>query len=317
MKKTIIFLTVMCISFSNVFAEEETVEDLRWSFLQEQHKENMLLAEQGNADAQYKLVFNYAAGKGVEADVEKAVYWLKKSASNDNPRAQLDLGIYHLAGGKKGIPKDDNKAIYWIKKSAEQGYSEAQAHLSVEYVLGETVEKDIKKSVFWTKKASEGGVASAQYRLGRMYLYGHDVLMDKEKGIYWLEKSANQDYVDSQKALAEHYLTGDLKKTADDGLYWLKKAAKLGDSGSQLEAGRYYNLAKKDYKESAKWLSMASDQDNKEAQGMLAGMYIFGKGVEKNMSKAKELIKKAFESNDSDVKERAKKKWEEFELWKY
>ena len=46
-------------------------------------------------------------------------------------------------------------------------------------------------------------------------------------------------------------------------------------------------------------------------------MYIFGKGVEKDMKKAKELIEKSYESNNPDIKERAKKKWEEFELWKY
>ncbi len=317
MKKIIIFLAIIGISSSNVFGIEEGRLELRKEFLQDQHEKTMLLAEQGDADAQYKLVFNYAGGRGVEADMGKAVFWLKKSAKSGNAEAQLDLGIKHYIGSTKGIPKDDNKAIDWIQKSAEQGNAEAQDHLSIEYALGEIVEKDMKKVIFWLKKASKGGVASSQHRLGVMYLYGHDMLMDKKKGLYWLKNSANQDYIDSQKALAEHYLTGDLEKTAADGLYWLKKAAKLGDSGSQLEAGRYYNLVKKDYSESAKWLSMASDQDNKEAQGMLAGMYIFGKGVEKNMSKAKELIEKAYESNNLDIKERAKKKWEEFELWKY
>ena len=316
MKKIIILLAIIGVSFSSVFALEDRGLKPSKEFLQEQHNKNLLLAEQGDADAQYKLSINYS-GVSDWVDIKKSIFWLKQSANNGNADAQYEMGLLHYTGANSTIPKDYNKALDWIKKSIKHGNARAQGFLATEYALGGLVEKDKKKEIYWLKEASKGGDAESQHFLGRMYLYGHDMLMDKKKGLYWLKNSANQDYIDSQKALAEHYLTGDLEKTADDGLYWLKKAAKLGDSNSQFEAGRYYNLAEKDYSESVKWLSMASDQDNKEAQGMLAGMYIFGKGVEKNLSKAKELIEKAYESNDLDIKERAKKKWEEFELWKY
>jgi len=46
-------------------------------------------------------------------------------------------------------------------------------------------------------------------------------------------------------------------------------------------------------------------------------MYIYGVGTNKDMSKAKGLIEKAFESNNIDIRDRAAKTWKEFELWKY
>ena len=46
-------------------------------------------------------------------------------------------------------------------------------------------------------------------------------------------------------------------------------------------------------------------------------MYKNGKGVLKDMTKAKYWIKKAYENLDTFVRKKAKEFWEEYELWKY
>ena len=50
-------------------------------------------AEQGNAEAQYKLGICYFLGRGVEKDPAKAVRWFKKAAEQGHANAQLLLNI--------------------------------------------------------------------------------------------------------------------------------------------------------------------------------------------------------------------------------
>jgi len=62
-------------------------------------------AEQGNADAQFKLAeMLYALGDGVPKDRTEAVKWLRKKAEQGNADAQFGLGWMYHDG--KGVPKD-------------------------------------------------------------------------------------------------------------------------------------------------------------------------------------------------------------------
>ena len=215
MKKIIIFLTIIGISSSNVFGIEEGRLELRKEFLQDQHEKTMLLAEQGDADAQYKLVFNYAGGRGVEADMDKAIFWLKKSAKSGNSDAQLDLGIKHYIGKTEGILKDDNKSIEWIKKSAEQENAKAQGRLSTEYALGEIVEKDMVLATYWLKKAANSGNSDAQYNLAYRYHDGDLVEPDPVKKVEWSTKSAEQGHLLAQNFLAVLYFSNNYNVQED------------------------------------------------------------------------------------------------------
>jgi len=71
------------------------------------------------------LVYNN--GDGVDKDINKAIYWFKKSVERGTSNAQYNLAIIYQYGD--GIDKDNDKAIYWYKKSAEQGNQNAQNKL--------------------------------------------------------------------------------------------------------------------------------------------------------------------------------------------
>ena len=75
----------------------------------------------------------------------------------------------------------------------------------------------------------------------------------------------------------------------------------------------------KDYKQAVKWYQKAADQGGADAQHNLGVMYAYGKGVLKDLSKAKYWIKKAYENPDASAStlELAEKAWNELELWKY
>ena len=98
-------------------------------------KEWSLLAEQGDAVAQFNLGWTYSTGEGV--------------------------------------PQDNTEAFEWYRKSAEQGYAAAQYNLALMYDNGTGVPQDYAQAVEWYRKAAGQGNAAAQYNLGLMYANGY------------------------------------------------------------------------------------------------------------------------------------------------
>ena len=146
-------------------------------------------AEQGDADAQYKLGRCYYEGKGVEEDKEEAVKWYTKAAEQGNADAQYKLGEYYgcFWGGKC----DMEEAFKWYTKAAELGNADAMTELGRCYEYDWGVEKDKKEAVKWYRKAVEQGNAQAMYELGRCY---QDDQEDYEEALKWYLKAAEHGW---------------------------------------------------------------------------------------------------------------------------
>ena len=86
---------------------------------QDQVKDLLRLAEQGNGKAQYVLGAIYYAGKGVKKDYKKAVKWTRLAAEQGNSKGQYNLGSLYLNG--RGVRKDYIKAYMWVSLSGMQG----------------------------------------------------------------------------------------------------------------------------------------------------------------------------------------------------
>lgn len=123
-------------SFSGAFGQENSIK--KWNDIHYSKKcmvSNVArsfewyqkLAEQGDAEAQYKLGNMYCDGKGVEKDFEKAVKWYKKAAVQGHARAQFSLGLAYE------IELEEKKAIEWYEKAAELGEIKAQERLVYGY----------------------------------------------------------------------------------------------------------------------------------------------------------------------------------------
>ena len=89
-------------------------------------------AEQGNAEAQYKLGLMYDIGKEVDQDYQKAFKWYEKSANQGLASSQSKLGSMYRYG--KGVDINHSKASQWYWKAAEQGDQDAQYHLGTIYI---------------------------------------------------------------------------------------------------------------------------------------------------------------------------------------
>jgi TPR repeat protein len=75
-----------------------------------------LSADQGLADAQYKLGVMYVNGRGVPKDYSEAARLYHLAADQGNGNGQLALGSAYAAG--KGVPKDYAQAYFWFTLAA-------------------------------------------------------------------------------------------------------------------------------------------------------------------------------------------------------
>jgi TPR repeat protein len=79
------------------------------------------LAEEGNAEAQYKLGrMNEEGLVGATEDYREAAKWFLKAAEKGHAQAQYKMGIMYTLG--KGVYKDRVEAAKWFGKAAQQGY---------------------------------------------------------------------------------------------------------------------------------------------------------------------------------------------------
>ena len=122
-------------------------------------KEWTVLAEQGNADAQFNLGVMYANGNGVVQDYKEAVKWYRKAAEQGNALAQSNLGFMYKKGD--GVVQDYKEAVKWYRKSAEQGDASAQNNLGVRYGTGQGVIQDNVYAHMWFNIAASNGNADA------------------------------------------------------------------------------------------------------------------------------------------------------------
>ena len=75
-----------------------------------------LLAEQGNAAAQFNLGVMYNDGRGVPQNDAEAVKWFRKAADQGAAPAQFNLGNMYNDG--RGVPQNDAEAVKCFRKAA-------------------------------------------------------------------------------------------------------------------------------------------------------------------------------------------------------
>ena len=93
-------------------------------FLTQNYKEcfdgHLELAKEGYHLAQCQVGYFYFEGLGVEKDLEKAVYWTRLAALNEDRDAQFNFAWFYEEGIY--LPKDIEEAKVWYKKAAMQNH---------------------------------------------------------------------------------------------------------------------------------------------------------------------------------------------------
>lgn len=145
-------------------------------------------AEQGNAEAQWRLGWIYEDGEGVPQDYAEAAVWYRKAAEQGNAEAQWRLGTVYDRG--EGVPQDYSQAAVWYRKAAEKGNAGAQLSLGLLFEDGHGVPQDYAQAAIWLHKAAEQEYALAEWALGTLYCFGKGVPQDYAEAYFWLDVAA-------------------------------------------------------------------------------------------------------------------------------
>ena len=260
----------------------------------------LLLAKEGDPEAQVKIAECYMQGIGVEKDEGKAFKWFEKAARQGHVQAQYTLGLCYEEG--RGVWPSHTSAEKWYKYAADQGHAGAQFKMGKWYDEGYSpVTQNKNTALKWYKKAAQQGNADAQFALYQCYGDRGNSYYDEKESIKWLETAANNNQADALRTIA----TGFQDKSYDyQALEWYEKAAKQNDARSQFLAGAiYYNgwLDRKnkiereeDLVKAAQWFASAAEKNNEAGIWLIGHCYYNGNGVEKDLHKAFEWFLKAY-----------------------
>jgi TPR repeat protein len=164
-----------------------------------QAKATRVLAEQGDAQAQYRLGYMYRYGHGVPQDNNEALRWYRKSADQGYAAGEYGIGYMYFYG--LSVLQDYSEAARWCRKASDQGYGPAQYSLGSNYFYGYGVAKDDSQAAFWFRKAANQGYARAEYDIGYMYFYGRGVPQNRDEANRWYRKAADHGDEYAQRAL--------------------------------------------------------------------------------------------------------------------
>ena len=248
------------------------------------------LAEQGDAQAQYKLARMYYTSQGVDRNYVEALKWYRLSAIQGMAEAQFYMGIMITLG--QGVMQNDDEAFKWYRLAADQGLAAAQSMLGAAFAFGfgQGVTPNYSEALNWYRLAANKGYTEAQYSLGVMYENGMGIAQNYSEALKWYRLAANQGEAKAQRALGVLYGTGKgVTQNYSEALKWFLLAANQREAMAQSCLGSMYHFGQgvtQNDSEALKWYRLAADQGNTFAQNNLGVMYETGTVVTKNYSEA-------------------------------
>jgi TPR repeat protein len=108
------------------------------------------LAEQGDANAQFRLGEMYDLGRGVPRDYAQAAVWYRRAAEQGVAIAQHDLArMYEVGDGLTVSEYSLTAAASWYRRAAVQGYKPSQGNLGILYATGRGVKRNYLEACTW------------------------------------------------------------------------------------------------------------------------------------------------------------------------
>ena len=160
-----------------------------------------ILAEQGNAAAQYELGNAYCYSDNVEANYSGVLDWYREAAEQGLVDAQYLLRYLYEEG--EFVDQDLSEATNWFRKVAEQEHVgnhfslEAQFILVILYYYSDGVDQNYSEGVNWYRNAAEQGHDLAQFNLAGSHHNGEGVPRDAVKAWAWDYLTGHQGLEDA------------------------------------------------------------------------------------------------------------------------
>jgi TPR repeat protein len=212
-------------------------------------------ANEGNADAEFRIGVQYELGARVKKDPKQAAEWYLKAAEKGDVRAQHSLGVLYEFGN--GVPADHAAAVQWYRKAAEKGFAPAQFSLGLCYVHGTGVPLDYRQAVAWYESAAQQRNSDALLNLAYLYHNGLGVPKNEAQSFDYVRQAAEAGSADAQFQMGMEYQDGEHGVQPDKDLArkWLRRSAEQGDVAAQFN---YAMMLKAQPSEVYFWLGLAT-----------------------------------------------------------
>lgn len=126
---------------------------------------------------------SYMKGESVSKDINEALVYYNKAAELGHDEAQHQIALAYLYSWGN-FPKDIKKAIYWLRKSASQGNSLAIAKLSTIYLSGKIIPRDVNVAFRLLLRNHTSADRDIQRLLGFCYELGLGTSVDLKKATH-------------------------------------------------------------------------------------------------------------------------------------
>ncbi len=250
-----------------------------------------VLAQRGDRYAQERLLDLLIFEKSGVKDYQKAYPYLQAEASEGNRRAMWELAQLDLLSASKD---QHERALRYLDLLGQAKQAEAYTLLGNLYQSGHVVKRDDQKAFSYFKMAADLGDARAQDLAGFRYAYGIGVERDLPLAIHYLKLAAEQNIPSSMELLAKVYLGEfDFAEDLQQAYSYLIQAHTQGSrlaayylGKEQLPDGRFETDASK----AKELLEEALSAGYQAARQMLAKLYYYGWGGEKNLNLAHQYL---------------------------
>ena len=296
--------------------------------VQEPYEQVLEKAEAGDEAAMYKAAEMLYVGYGTLQDRKEALRWFRESAKAAYVPAMLKLMQFYNDG--ELVKKNLTLSMSWGKKAAATGEPEGQYALAKAYIYGEPEIQDTDKGLKLLvdmvqqgdaaaedmiqevhrkmRKAKESfdqgirnpSTASGYYEMGMYCKEGDGYHRYLKEAAEYFRKAAEKEHIQAQYQLALAYYTGaGVKKDEAESIRWLEKAAAKShkEAGELLAELREKQRIRQEKTEFKNHLRQAEKGDA-YAQSKVAGMYLRGTGVKKDIKKGIEWYEKASETDE-------------------
>lgn len=176
-------------------------------------------ADMGHLEAVRMVTMGLQAGRGMEADPERAFRQLSKAAESEDAEALALLGQAYQMG--IGVEMNLVEAFNYYRQAANKGSVIAGRQLGVLYSRGIVAEANLEESFRWTRWAALRGDPIAQLLLAEFYFNGVSVNADKAEALFWYECAAERGYPAAALKLAALYTLGSgVDKDSEKANFW-------------------------------------------------------------------------------------------------
>ena len=161
----------------------------------------------GATEAQYAMGAAYRTGDGVPKDIESSLFWYRKAAAKNHPKAFYDLALHHLqAKTNRASMEAANESML---RAAQAGHREAQFQMAMSCFRGDVAAANCESGKQWLARSAENGWARSEFCLFQLYYYGVPASAecppypkDATEAIKWLRRAADHENLQAQSTLA-------------------------------------------------------------------------------------------------------------------